>query len=79
MRVRQRERALSSQRMRWREEYEREEGWGKERDREREAGLPQGGPSQEKLGFNHGLEKRPTLSESLSPHLYGGDKIHCPE
>lgn len=43
--------------MRWREEYEREEGWGKERDRGREAGLPQGGPSQENLGFNHGLEK----------------------
>ena len=46
-----------------------ERGLGEERDREREreVGLPQSGPSQEKAGFNHCLEKWATLSESLSP------------
>ena len=46
-----------------------ERGLGEERDREREreVGLPQSGPSQEKPGFNHCLEKWATLSESLSP------------
>lgn len=65
---RQKARLLSSQKMRWgKTREERSLGEERDREREREVGLPQSGPSQEKPGFNHCLEKWATLSESLSP------------